>query len=85
MKDDIMKSQFEVKSEDLIKKIKELINKGNLRKIIIKNAQGEIYFTIPLNIGIAGLVLAPVWAALGAIAALASNFTIEVEKSEKKE
>ncbi len=74
--------EVKVKGEDLLKKVKELIHEGNIRRIIIKNESGETYIEIPLTLGVVGMVVAPVLAAVGAIAALASNFTIEVVKKE---
>ena len=72
--------EFKVKGEDLLGKVKELIHEGNIRRIIIKNESGETYIEIPLTLGVVGMVVAPVLAAVGAIAALASNFTIEIIK-----
>jgi len=77
--------EFKVKGEELLKKVKEIIHEGNIRKIIIKNDSGKTYLEIPVTIGVVGLVLAPVWAAIGALAALASQFTIQVIKKEEKE
>ena len=74
--------EVKVKGEDLLKKVKELIREGNIRRIVIKNENGEPYVEIPLTLGVVGMVFAPVLAAVGAIAALASNFTIEVQKKE---
>jgi hypothetical protein len=72
--------EMKVKGEDLLKKVKELIHEGNIRRIIIKNEKGETYIEIPLTLGVVGMVVAPILAAVGAIAALASNFTIEIVK-----
>jgi hypothetical protein len=74
--------EVKVKGEDLLKKVKELIHEGNIRRIIIKNDNGETYIEIPLTLGVVGMVVAPILAAVGAIAALASNFTIEIVKKE---
>ena len=74
--------EMKVKGEDLLKKVRELIHEGNIRRIIIKNENGETYIEIPLTLGVVGMVVAPILAAVGAIAALASNFTIEVVKKE---
>ena len=72
--------EMKVKGEDLLKKVKELIHEGSIRRIIIKNDDGETYIEIPLTLGVVGMVVAPILAAVGAIAALASNFTIEIVK-----
>ena len=77
--------EFKVKGEELLSKVKEIIHEGNIRKIIIKNDNGKTYLEIPVTIGVVGLVLAPVWAAIGALAALASRFTMQVIKKEVKE
>jgi hypothetical protein len=78
------KSEFKVTAEELLSKIRELIHEGNVRKIIIKNEKGETYLEIPVTIGLIGALLAPVFAAVGALAALAANFTIEVERKEEE-
>ena len=76
-------SEFRVKGEELLKKVEDLIREGNVRRIIIKNTKGETYIEIPLGVGIIGAILAPVLAAVGAIAALAADFTIEVIRKEE--
>lgn len=76
------KNEFKVKGEELLKKIKELIHEGNVRKIIIKNEEGKTYLEIPVTVGVVGAIIAPVLAAVGAIAALAASFTIEVVRKE---
>jgi len=74
------KEEFKIKGEDLIKKVKELIHEGNVRKIIIKNKEGKELIEFPLTIGVVGVVIAPILAAVGAIAALVSECTITVER-----
>jgi hypothetical protein len=74
--------EFRVDGESLLAKIKEIIHEGNVRRIIIKDDKGNTYIEIPLSVGVVGIVLIPVWAAIGAIAALAANFTIGVEKAD---
>ena len=74
--------EMKVKGEDLLKKVKELIHEGNIRRIIIKDENDKPYIEIPLTLGVVGVVIAPVLAAVGALAALASNFTIEIQKKE---
>lgn len=74
--------EFKVEGDKLIGKIKEILHEGNIRRLIIKNEQGQTIMEIPLTLGVVGAVLLPVWVALGAIAALAANFTIVVEKTD---
>lgn len=72
--------EFKINGEDLLAKVKQLINEGNVRRIIIKNKEGKVLIEFPLTIGIVGAVLAPVLAAVGAIAALVTECTIVVER-----
>ena len=72
--------EFKVNGEDLIKKLKELIAAGNVRRIIIKNEAGVSLVEFPLTVGVVGAVIAPLLAAAGTIAALVSKCTIVVEK-----
>ena len=74
--------EFKVDGEKLIAKIKELIHEGNIRKVIIKDKDGKIMMEIPVTFGVVGVLLAPQLAAIGAIAALLTEATIVVEKSE---
>ena len=71
---------FKIKGEDLLKKVKEIIKEGNVRKITILNKTGKEIVVIPLTIGIVGALLAPPLAAVGAIAALVAECTIKVER-----
>ncbi|MCX6235338.1 MAG: DUF4342 domain-containing protein [Bacteroidetes bacterium] len=80
-----MKEEFKVKSEDLLRKIKDVIHEGNVRRIIIKNDQGKSIMEFPLTVGVVGAVLLPVFAAVGAIAAMAADYTIEVYHTEEKQ
>ena len=72
--------EFKVSGNDIIRKIKELVNEGNIRKITIKNKDGKIIAEFPLTFGLVGTVIAPVLAAVGTIVALASECTISVQK-----
>jgi hypothetical protein len=76
---------FKVTGDEILTKIKEIIKEGNARKIIIKNDKDEIIMEFPLTIGAIGVVLAPLYAAVGTIAALAMNCTIVVEKRNSEE
>ena len=72
--------EFKVSGEGLVSKVKELVREGNARKITVKNDEGQSLIEIPLTVGVLGVVLMPVWVALGAIAALATSYTLVVEK-----
>ena len=84
MKENTKKEEFKVSGEEVVKKVKELVKEGNVRRIIIKNEEGKTLIEIPLTIGVVGALLLPVWAAIGAIAAMVTNCTIIIEKKEKK-
>lgn len=77
------KEEFKVKGDDLIRKVKEVVAEGNVRRIIIKDKEGKTLVELPLTVGVVGVVLAPVLAALGAIAALVTECTIAVEREVK--
>ena len=72
--------EFKVSGEEIVAKVKQLIKEGNARRIIIKNNKGEVMLEVPLTIGAVGAVVAPVLAAVGALAALMTQCTIVVEK-----
>ncbi len=73
---------FEVNGENLLTKVKELITEGNVRKITIKDKNGKELIVFPLTVGVVGAIFAPVFAAIGAMAALIGECTISVEREE---
>lgn len=76
----VQTEEFKVQGDQLLAKVKELIHAGNVRRIILKNAEGVPVLEIPLTLGVVGALIAPVWAAIGAIAALAVDYSIVVER-----
>ncbi|MBK7172975.1 MAG: DUF4342 domain-containing protein [Bacteroidales bacterium] len=76
-------NEFKVNGEELLKKIRELLHEGNVTRIIIKDDQGKTFIEIPVTVGLIGAIIVPVLAAVGALAALAANFTIEVIRKEE--
>jgi len=74
---------YSVSSDDLVKKIKEIIHEGNVTRIIVKNEKGETLLELPAAVGVIGAILAPWMAALGVIAALAAQCKIIVERREE--
>jgi hypothetical protein len=78
--------EFKVNGDVLVAEIKKLLHEGNVRRIIIKTEQGQTLIEVPLTVGVVGgvvgAVLLPVWAAIGAIAALAARLTLVIEKVE---
>ncbi len=74
--------EFKVNGEELLARIKKLIHEGNIRRIIIKDKDGKIIMEVPMTLGVVGALIAPQLAAIGAIAALLTEATVVVEKSE---
>jgi hypothetical protein len=74
----------EVKGDDLLAKVKEIVHEGNVRRITITDKEGHRLMEIPLTVGVVGVVLLPVFAAVGALAALVAECTIEVQRVETK-
>lgn len=74
--------EFNVSGSDLLKKLKEIVHQGNIRHILIKNESGKTLIELPLSMGILGVAIIPVYAAVGAIAALAVKCTIEVRTAK---
>lgn len=76
------KEEFKLSGKDLTDKVKKLINEGNVRRIIIKNSAGKTLIELPVTVGVIGAVLAPMLAAVGAVAALVTECTIVVERTD---
>jgi len=80
---DELKEEFRVAGEDILSTVKKILAEGNARRIIIKNEKGESILELPLTLGAVGVILAPVLAAVGAVAALVTKCTIVVIKNKK--
>lgn len=74
--------KIDLRGGHLVEKVKELVHEGNVRRIIIKDPAGETVMELPVTVGVAGLLAAPKWAALGAFAAIAADYSIEVEREQ---
>lgn len=75
-----MQEEIKVAGDKLKTKLKELIREGNVRRVIVRNAEGRTLLDMPLSAGLAGAVLLPFWAAVAGIVALAKEFSIVVER-----
>ncbi len=75
--------EFKIDGKDLLAMVKQIIHEGNVRRIGIKNKDGKTLLEVPLTVGVAGLLLAPTLAALGALAALLTECTLVVERQVK--
>lgn len=71
---------MKVDGEELLDKVRDLIHEGNVRRVIIKNGEGTTLIEIPLTLGVAGAVILPTLAAVGAIAAIVTDCSITVER-----
>jgi hypothetical protein len=70
---------FKVKGDDLVRRVRELLHEGNVRRVVVKQGPRTVA-EFPVTVGIVGALAAPALAALGALAALLSECTIEVER-----
>ncbi len=78
----VVTEEFTVSSDNLIERVKELLHEGNVTRIMVKDEKGNLLLEIPATIGVIGALLAPWLAALGVVAALATNCKIVVERRE---
>lgn len=76
------KEEIKVTGQQLVDTIKKLIHEANVRRLIIKNEKGETLMEIPVSVAGIGAILLPVLAAVGALAALVTNCTVEVIKEK---
>ena len=74
-----MWQRFKVPGDELVKRVKELIHEGNVRRVVVKQGERTVV-EFPVTVGVVGALVAPALAALGAVAALLSECTIEVER-----
>jgi len=72
--------KYQVKGSELMRKIKDIIKEGNVRRITITDKNGKTLLNIPLTFGVVGALIAPVLAVIGTIAALVTECTITVER-----
>ena len=72
--------EIKVTGAKLMTKLKELIHEGNVRRVVLKNPDGRTLLDMPLNAGLAGAALLPFWAAVAAVAVLATDYSILVER-----
>ncbi len=72
--------EIKVSGKKLVTKLKELIKEGNVRRVVLKNPQGRTLLDMPLNAGVVGAALLPFWAAVGAVAVLATDYSVLIER-----
>lgn len=76
------RSELKVTGDQLLATVRKLVHEGQYRRIIIRNDAGHTLVELPLTLGVVGALLAPVWAAIGAMAAMASGFSLIVERHD---
>jgi len=84
IKDKFKRVTFNIKGDEVVEKVKKVIQEGNARRIIIKKPNGEEVARFSLTLGVIGTALAPILAAVGAIATVLSSCTVVIEKKEKQ-
>jgi hypothetical protein len=78
----LLREEFTVSADNLIERVKSLLHEGNVNRIIVRDEKGQLLLEIPATVGVIGTILVPWLAALGVIAALATNCKIVVERRE---
>jgi hypothetical protein len=78
-----MANKFQASLDDVVKKIEDLIKEGNLRRIIVRDQNGEKYIEIPLLVGAIGSLAAPYITLIGFLAGVLSKFTVEIIKKDE--
>ena len=76
----ILTEQFTLGSEKLVEKVKELLHEGNVTRITVRDEKGSLLLDPPVTVGVVGIVLAPLLAAVGAVAAIATRCTLTIER-----
>jgi hypothetical protein len=71
---------FKVKGDDLVKFVKQIIHEGNVRRVVVRQGSRTVV-EFPVTVGVVGALALPELAALGAVAALLTECTIEVERA----
>jgi hypothetical protein len=74
--------EFKITGDEMLAKVRELVHEGNVRRLIIKSESGITLLEVPLTVGVIGAALLPVLAAVGALAAVATDCTIVVERRD---
>ncbi len=74
--------EFSVTGDQVLEFLKKILHEGNIRRIVLRDESGKTLLEIPVTIGVVGVILLPVWAAIGAAAALVAKMTIVIERSE---
>ncbi len=75
--------EFSVTGDQVLDFLKKILHEGNVRRVVLKDESGKTLLEIPVTIGVVGVILLPVWAAVGAAAALVAKMTIVIERTDQ--
>lgn len=78
----ITKEEASVRGAELADRISEVIHEGNVRRVIVKDSHGHTVLEIPVTVGVVAFIAAPVVTAVAAVAALAAEWSIQVERDQ---
>jgi hypothetical protein len=82
-----IKQRIKVASEELVGAVRKIVAEGNAHEITVKDGSGQVNLRIPLTkgaaVGAVAVIAAPIFTAIGAIAALATDHTIEIKRNKK--
>ena len=79
----VITEEIRVLAKDVVELVGKLLHEGNVRRVIVRDAQGHTFMEVPVAVAAAGVIVAPVLAAVGALAALVADFQIVVERAER--
>jgi hypothetical protein len=82
MEKKVIEEHIKVAAGDLVDTVKKLAHEGNVRRIIVRNAEGRTLVEMPLSAGVAGVVLMPFFAMVAGFVALFKEFTVVVERHD---
>lgn len=75
--------KLSISLEKILTKIEEMIKEGNVRRIIIKDGNGNKFMEFPIIIGAVGILAAPIVSSIGLLVGILSNFSIEIIKRDE--
>ena len=77
-----IEEEIKVAAGDLVDTVKKLAHEGNVRRIIVRNAEGRTLVDMPLTAGVASVVLMPFFTMVAGFVALFKEFTVVVERHD---
>lgn len=76
---DRVREEIRVTADKLVDTVRTLIHEGNVRRLYVRHGDRTV-IEIPLAVAAVGVLVAPLLAAIGALAAIAADYTLEVER-----